>query len=706
MSRVKLLDKHTAELIAAGEVVERPSSIVKELLENAIDAGATAVTVEIQGGGVRYIRITDDGEGISREDVPTAFLRHATSKISTGSDLESIGTLGFRGEALASICAISRVEVVTRSADEELGTHYVIEGGDEVAYDECGCAKGTTIVVRDVFYNTPARMKFLKKDVAEGNAVAALCDRIALSHPEVSIRLIREGKETLFTSGDGRLISAIYSVFGKEFASGLIPVDYTISGGSLSDKVRVSGYVSKPQNARPNRMMQVFFINGRYCRSRTMQAALEEAFKGSLMVGKFPACVLGLEVDCAAVDVNVHPAKLEVRFTNERPVFDGVYYAVKSALSQRDTRKEMQLSGGAQQLPKTQPSAWSSAVRTDVSGKRTGIFAPPPTERAVQTELPIAQSQPQRVQPQPTAQPRPMQPAVTEQTAPQQTAQQLPEQESFVERASVMTEKTVGEQPPAIWESQAAQEQWSSVQPTVQTETVQPTAPSESVQPTALNEVQEAAPQAVEQTEAQTAPPIAQEPQTQPEPTGRLIGEAFATYIIVEEEDKLIFIDKHAAHERLIYEQLLESGAGREPQMLLEPIQITMDKRLYATLLDHADEMLEAGFEIEDFGVGTVLVRSVPSVMADGDIQSTVLEIAGNFGKKKNALMTERMENMYHTIACRSAIKAHDRTLDIELRALVERLRNNPDVRYCPHGRPIFITVTRREIEKNFGRIV
>ncbi|MDD7615239.1 MAG: DNA mismatch repair endonuclease MutL, partial [Clostridiaceae bacterium] len=348
MPNINVLPKHIAELIAAGEVVERPSSIVKEIMENAIDAGADKITLEIKRGGITYIRITDNGCGIDRDNIRKAFISHATSKISTADDLNAICTLGFRGEALASIAAVSRVEVMTRGEGEEVGTRYCIEGGEETLLDDAGCPKGTTLIVRDLFYNTPARMKFLKKDVSEGNAVAAVVDRIALSHPEVSIRFIRDSKDVLFTSGDGKLENAIYKTLGKDFSSTLIPCDYELEG------VRVSGFISKPFNARPNRMMQYFFLNDRFIKTRTGMVALEEAYKNSIMVGKFPACVLNIHIAPGAVDVNVHPSKTEVRFANEKLIFNAVYYCAKSALQQGDTRVQANFKQkvGRQFMPK------------------------------------------------------------------------------------------------------------------------------------------------------------------------------------------------------------------------------------------------------------------------------------------------------------------------------------------------------------------
>ncbi len=675
MGRVQVLDKHTAELIAAGEVVERPASIVKELVENSIDAGARVVTVELKHGGVSYIRITDDGEGIAHEDVPVAFLRHATSKIKISEDLDAIATLGFRGEALASIAAVGRVELITRTEDEENGTHYVIEGGEQLVFDECGCARGTTIVVRDIFYNTPARMKFLKKDVAEGNAVAAIIDRIALSHPEISVRLIRDGKQTLMTSGDGQLKSAIYSVFGREFTSGLMPVDYEIGN------VKVTGFTSKPTETRPNRSMQIFFINGRYCRSNTMQSAVEQAYKGAIMVGKHASCVLNVEIACSAVDVNVHPAKLEVRFTNERPVFEGVYYAVKSALSENDERHELTLSS-----------------RPDSVEKRK-LLAPPEKEKPVQTQLPLDTPI--------------IKPNVTDFSMSSSTAlQQSPKPQGF-----------------ATVHDSAEYINITPIKPRELHQHPQPvrTAKSYGIDIFADDEPENCtsipADKAViaefsaENIEGKNIPELvavsSAEPKTE---TGvkpnnfslddcRIIGEAFETYIIIEKDNELILIDKHAAHERLIYERLISSGSGSESQQLLVPETITLDKIHYDAVLENIELMSKAGFDVDDFGPGTVIVRAVPMIMCDCDIAAAVMEIADNFTQGRMTTMTERLDNMYHTMACRSAVKAHDRTLMPELEALVRELAENTDIRYCPHGRPISITISKRELEKNFGRV-
>ncbi len=656
MPKVRLLDKHTAELIAAGEVVERPSSVIKELVENSIDAGATSITVEIKRGGTQMLRITDNGCGISAQDVPTAFLRHATSKITTGADLEAIATLGFRGEALASIAAVCRVELITRAEDENIGIRYLIEGGDEVSSEETACAVGTTIIARDIFFNTPARMKFLKKDVAEGNACASAIDRIALSHPEIAFTFIRDGKECLRTPGDGKQLSAIRAVYGKEFASGLIPVKYSLNN------VSVEGYVSKPVNARPNMSMQIFFINGRYVKSRTMQAALEEACKGAVMIGKHPACVLSVSISCAAVDVNVHPAKLEVRFTNEKPVFDCVYWGVKNSLSENDERKEMK-------IPEKRPISIKPPI-------------PAETANAVQTTIfkPAAEAKPTVTE---TVAPKP---AVEEKTPIIET---MPE--NMLNRqtgGAVLGDSAVQVIKPAA----------IPVAPKIPFIDIFPERKAEEEE-IILPKVKEEAELVIEKTEEAE---VKADNFTMPD--YRIIGEAFNTYIIVESEKQLIYIDKHAAHERLKYKKLMEGRKDPASQLLTIPLTVTLEKMHYNAVLENLELLSQAGFEIEDFGMGTVVVRAIPVYLVGSDIASAVMEIAGNFGNKADATITAKTDRMFQTIACKSAIKAGDDTNIDELAQLVLELIANPDVRYCPHGRPIWIALKKSEIEKNFGR--
>ena len=635
MPHIQVLDKHTAELIAAGEVVERPSSVVKELLENTIDAGATMVAVEIQNGGVTYIRITDNGAGIAREDVPTAFLRHATSKVRREEDLEAIGTLGFRGEALASIAAVSRVELLTCAAGETAGTRYTLEGGEDGHLEDTGCPQGTTIVVRDLFYNVPARMKFLKKDVSEANAVAGVVDRIALSHPEVSFRFIRDGREELLTPGDSQLRSCIYAVLGKEFSDSLLPVDYTLGG------VHVHGFASKPAASRANRTMQHFFINGRYVKTRTAMAALEQAYKGAIMVGKFPACVLHLDMPPETVDANVHPAKIEVRFINEKPVFDAVYHGLKSALAAGDVPKQAVLpvrptigQPQAEQLHMEPPAApRSPASHIDA------ILDKPPAQPAA--PAPAVPSAP------PAARPRPVLRDGTD--APYYAAPSY-----------LNIERT-------------------------------------SAQPAAAPEPPPAPPPVREEPAAPPPAEKASEPVT-------YVGEAFHTYVIAQMGDSLYVIDKHAAHERLLYNQL-KATPHNDAQMLLEPVSVPLGREEYAAVTAELETLGAAGFEVEDFGGSTVLVRAVPLILSGCDAAAAIQEIAGGFVSGKRELTMDKLDWIYHSSACRAAVKAGDSSRPEELRQLAERVLQNDDIRYCPHGRPVCFELTRRELEKQFGRV-
>lgn len=633
MPKIQVLDKQVAELIAAGEVVERPSAVIKELVENSVDAGASVITVEIRRGGITYMRVTDNGCGIAAEDVPVAFLRHATSKVRREEDLDAIGTLGFRGEALASVSAVAHVEMFTRPDDSGTGTHYVCGGDQESALEEVGCPQGTTIIVRDLFFNTPARMKFLKKDITEGNSVAGVLDKLAMSHPEISLRFIRDGKEQLHTPGDNKLASAVYAVYGKEFARSLIPVSYEL------DHVRVSGLISTPAASRPQRSMQNFFINGRFIRSRTAMAALEEAYKGSIMVGKFPACALHIQVASGAVDVNVHPAKLEVRFVNERPIFDAVYHAVRSALKAGDRPKEMEL-----KKPPVQPYA-------------------PVLEKQEQTRLPVSSGEPARL--------------FRDSGLP---AQQLPE----------MPVLRILEAAP---KPGAAETPHSDSRPTLK-----------SVPPKASHAERPPRPK-VESQPARELIPEGEQPGPE-EVSTRILGEAFGTYIIVEYgKDGVMFIDKHAAHERLLYEKLKAGVGGCEAQTLLEPVTVSLDKDEYTAVLAHEQELAQAGFEVSDFGSGMVLVRSAPLMLDGRDAASAVMEIAGRLAEMKTEITTEHMEWVYHNVACRAAMKAGDHTTQDELISLAKELERNPQVRYCPHGRPVYVLLKRRELEKQFGRI-
>ena len=643
MPNINVLPKHIAELIAAGEVVERPSSIVKEIMENAIDAGADKITLEIKRGGITYIRITDNGCGIDRDNIRKAFISHATSKISTADDLNAICTLGFRGEALASIAAVSRVEVMTRGEGEEVGTRYCIEGGEETLLDDAGCPKGTTLIVRDLFYNTPARMKFLKKDVSEGNAVAAVVDRIALSHPEVSIRFIRDSKDVLFTSGDGKLENAIYKTIGKDFASTLIPCDYELEG------VRVSGFISKPFNARPNRMMQYFFLNDRFIKTRTGMVALEEAYKNSIMVGKFPACVLNIHIAPGAVDVNVHPSKTEVRFANEKLIFNAVYYCAKSALQQGDTR-----------------------VQANFKQKIGRQFMPKPNEGR---QIKIYEQQLEQVK---------------KESLPKEDFWGKTTSEEFVKLSEPKkTEKITFNDSSEF-----------SLKKDEEPDLIPVFKPVEEAKPPVIETVEEAVPEAKAEQPASEV----EEVKTEPEPY-RVIGEAFKTYILVEQGKKLLIIDKHAAHERMLFEKLRANNGEIETQMLLAPVTVTLSKEEYSAVLDNLELLDKAGYRVEDFGGGMVIVSECPTAVADADLAEVVMELAGYLVNNRRELIPEKLDWIYHSTACRAAIKAGDKTSEYELEKFVEKLLNDPDIRYCPHGRPVLIEMSKYEIEKNFGRV-
>ena len=629
MPVIQKLDPHVADLIAAGEVVERPASVVKELMENTIDAGAKHVTVEIRDGGVSYIRITDDGCGIHREDVATAFLRHATSKVRTESDLDAIGTLGFRGEALASVAAVAKVEVTTCPTSEMVGTHYVIHGGEEILIEDAGCAEGSTFVVEDLFYNIPARMKFLKKDVSEGNAVAGVVERLALSHPEIAVKFIRNGRVELQTPGDGELLSTIHAVFGKQFASTLIPVDYEMGG------VMVNGYICKPEHTRPNRTMQHYFVNDRYVKTQTGMVAVERAYKGKVMAGRFPACVLFIRLSPEAVDANVHPAKIEIRFINEKPVFDAVYYGVLSALDSRSSIRQVALTRESAPSQPTKPSV--PVVTKPDFPAATPLDASPVAKKPVSKNF------------------------------------------SFLDLA-------VDDKPTQVIALEDCTPYHPIPAPSKPTEEVPTNIPAEiPVVPVSKPEP--------EQTEIKADPEIA------------VIGELFKTYILAQMADSLFIIDKHAAHERILYNQL-KSQARVDEQILLSPVAVTVSREEHTALLDSVEELKTAGIELEDFGGQSVLIRTFPLILSGADIDSTIREIAAGFVGGNREVQSSKLDWIYHSSACRAAIKAGDTSRPAELIDLAKQVLLNDEIRFCPHGRPVCVEMTRRELEKQFGRIV
>lgn len=644
MPDIQILSPHLADLIAAGEVVERPASVVKELVENAFDAGARTVTVELRGGGATYLRVTDDGCGMTPEDAGIAFLRHATSKLHDAQGLEAIGTMGFRGEALAAISAVSHITLTTRRRGAPSGTHMTLDAGEIQDMYETGCPEGTTMIVRDLFYNTPARRKFLKTDRAEGAACAAAALRCALGRPDVSVRCIRDGEELFFSPGDNKLDSCVYSLLGRELAKTLLPCEGEVDG------VRVHGFISSPAAGRGSRAQQHFFCNGRWIRSAALQAALEQAYRNTLLVGRFPACVLYVELSCAAVDVNVHPAKTEVKFSHERAVFDAVYYGARAAL---EAERAPAAAAPKPSVPKPEPAS-APAPKADpflpaapgrsaapaapvFSGART--YAPAaPAEEAVSFRSPTASAfSAPRVTPPPVFTP----PA---RTAP--AAQPVPE--------------------PVVQGVQTALEP--------------------------------------ESTEAETPSPLARAvpPET---PPARLIGEAMHTYILVEKGDTLILIDKHAAHERINFDRLRQNPADIPSQTLLEPLPFTPDASDAEVLQQHGDTLAELGFTLEPFGRSDYILRGVPAQIDAGDALPALEEICAQLRHGAHTDAQAVRDEVLKTVACKAAIKAGWQTEPEELLHLADAVCAG-EVKYCPHGRPVAVTLTRRELDKLFKRIV
>lgn len=768
MKRIKVLDKYISELIAAGEVVERPSSVVKELVENSIDAGSSKITVEIKRGGISMIKISDNGIGIHRDDVRTAFLRHSTSKIQESSDLDSIKTLGFRGEALCSICAVSRVELFTAQKGEKWGVRYLIEAGEEKFFEETGLAVGTTFIVRDLFFNTPARMKFLKKDISEANSVADVVDRIALSHPEIAFSFIRDGKFAMHTQGDGKLLSCIYSIYGKNIADAMIPVEYKLNGVSLK------GYVSRPEAARPSRTLQNFFVNHRFVKSKVASTALEEAFKGFVMVGKHPICVLYIDVLCEAVDVNVHPAKTEVRFINEKAVFEAVYYGVKSALMQDNKKKEMKLSIGNKmqllvssekkdikeehikdRLEKTAqsvlleekilkaPSIRKSTVSLDIDyssedenlGKngenknfslspdlnietsnfnlKLNDFANAPAVSSAtfcKIEAPFEKENKLQNETNKNDKTEALREALKPILEQKRENENQKETEGDVRTLYSQSSKEVrhisqrilGEIPKEK-EHKTQNETNPENKNTYQNDKTENF--REALKPVLEqkreNENQKEAEENVRTLYSQSPEEVRHIPQ-------KILGEIFDCYILVQESDKLIFIDKHAAHERILYNELKKNaekdGPNVDSQALLDPVSVSLDKTGYSALLENSDLTKKSGYEIEDFGSGTVIVRSAPVYLSISDIENAVIEIAEYLTKNKTNIDTQYLDWLYHNIACRAAIKAGKKSTMEEIKELIKTLEENPDVMYCPHGRPVYIELKKQYIEKQFGR--
>ena len=656
MPKINLLDKSVYELIAAGEVIERPSSVIKELAENSIDAGAASITVEIKRGGISYLRVTDDGCGISHEDIPTAFMRHATSKVYTQDDLDSINTLGFRGEALASVCAVSRVELLTKQREDQLGSIYRIEAGEPTEYGRAGCADGTTIIIRDLFYNTPARLKFLKKDVTEGNYCASVIEKLALSHPGISFRFIRDGRQTMLSSGDGEYYSAVYAVFGKQFAAGLIPVE------NVYQNTAVTGYVSSPLFTRANRSMQNFFVNGRSVKSPLCCAALEEAFRNTIMVGKFPSCVLCVNTDPSQVDANIHPTKTEVRFTNEKIVFDAVYFAVKNALMGYDESREIKLNTAparAENIPQPERARTSEPLRT---ASAQVIEEPPKT-------MPIPSGRDAVIYPQEKREP----PKFTlrqETPQPAQFTQPLPAAEQTYMPELVPAKKPEPKETPladlpgfAFLSEKSFEKKPESV--------------------------------------PQEPDPVI--PQERPKEQIRVVGELFKTYIVCESTEGMILIDKHAAHERVNFERL-KKGFDSSAQLLMQPEEVYLTPEEFNGMSEYADKLAQVGI-IMEFTDGKARVTGLPQMLDKVPPAEIVECIAKIVSQGNTNAEGELFDDMLHTVACKASIRGNEDNDILELQVLAQEVFNNPDIRYCPHGRPVMTQISRKQIERYFGRV-
>ena len=636
MPKIIQLDRHVADLIAAGEVVERPASAVKELVENSIDAGAKNITIELQNGGMTFLRITDDGCGMDPVDARTAFLRHATSKIRKKEDLACIGTLGFRGEALAAISSVSKIDLLTRAQGAETGVRLHLEAGQVLSEEPAGCPCGTTILVRELFYNTPAWMKFMKSDAAESSAVFAAIQQQALAHPEISFRFLKDGQEQLHTDGQGDRMAAIYAIYGRELANNMLPVD-----GSW-EKLRVRGFVTKPTATRGNRAWQSFFVNNRYIKSRLLSAAVEEAYRNQIMVGRFPACVLEIDIPVQAVDVNVHPAKTEVKFLSEREVFDAVHYAVLSTLSRAAGRPEWKAPEKKQE-PAPRPQAQPKAVQPPKPGFYQTMQASEYRRQAAQQPA-VKPAQP--VLASPVQLPR-------SEPAPVQQTFVLPKQEA---KSEVKPEPKI------------------EVRPEPKPEPVKTPEPQQQTLPV-------------------------------PEEPFRIIGEALHTYIIVEQGEAVLFLDKHAAHERIRFEALKKEDHPIMAQLLLAPVSAELSREEAAAVLENKALLERCGFETEDFGGGDILIRQIPSDVDVEDAKALLQELAGDLLAGKTLDPDSLRDNLLHTIACKSAIKAGWLTADEELRRLVQEVLSRDDIKYCPHGRPVCVTLTKRQLEKQFKRV-
>lgn len=642
MPSIKVLSREVAELIAAGEVIEKPSSVIKELVENSIDAGAGHITVEIKNGGKTYMRVTDDGCGMTFDDVPKAFKRHATSKISSKKDLESIYTLGFRGEALASVSAVSKAELMTRPAGQDYGTVYRIESSTEVIHEKGNCPDGTTVVVRDLFYNVPARRKFMRKDVTEANAISQVIQKTALSHPEISFKFIRDNRLELNSSGDGELYSAIYSVYGRDFVHDMIPVEYENNG------IRITGYIIKPLYSKNNRAFQNFFVNGRHVHSKIFSASVESAYDNMLMTGKFPACVLMIEINPAVTDVNIHPSKAEVRFANEKDVSDAMFFAVKNAMVKDGLIYEFEFD--TEKKSEAEPDDNESDL---IMQSQTGIFTP--VEEIGEAEKNIFHGQPE---------------VFHNETQ----IQEVPDK-TYDGTPLILPEKVQAEQ-----EQQPEMLDGFSYISKSMFEDAMPSG-KESPAP----EPQKVA--GTERTEIHA------------------VGEIMGLYIIAETQDrKMVIIDKHAAHERIIFERLKSRNCRQYMQMLMTDMKVLLTAEEFSAMQENTELLADMGFMFDFSESPCVIAKAVPTFVSNTDIEGVISEVAENLCLHVQNPQSHLLDDMLHTVACRSAVKANDKSSLKELQSLAEQVYYNDRIRHCPHGRPVMFIMTENNIARQFKR--
>ena len=659
MPSINLLSQEISELIAAGEVIERPCSVIKELVENSIDSGARHITVEIKNGGTTYMRVTDDGCGMSFDDVPKAFLRHATSKISSKEDLDNILTLGFRGEALASVAAVSRVEVMTKQKDETYGTLYNIEGSVESFHDKGGCPDGTTIIIRELFYNVPARRKFLKKDITESNAVSQILQKITMSHPDIAFKFIRDNRVEFNSSGDEELFSAVYAVYGRDFARDLINVEYEYSG------IRVTGFTVKPLYSKNNRSFQNFFVNGRYVRSKLCSAALENAYENMIMTGKFPACVMMIDLPPASMDVNIHPTKAEVRFTDEKTVSDAIFFAVKNALMNDGLIYESEL--------KPRQDWRQQVIEPEEMQQQEFLFTPvseiEQTEKKLFADENKISSAPEQIN------------SVTNEVSAEKP--EIPQYTGKNELPETASEHNV-ERKPAI-----------EIKPEPEPE------------PENVEGFQYLSTKSFEEIKPESKPQELEKKQSEwtEKPKIKVIGEAFGVYIIAETEDKkMVMIDKHAAHERIIFERLKSRNCRQYSQMLMNGIKVLLTGDEFSALESNTELLADMGFVFDFSERPCVKATAVPTFIMELDIEEIISEIAENLRLKRHDPQSHTLDDMLHTVACKSAIRGNDKNSAAELQSLAEQVYGDERIRHCPHGRPVMFTMTKSNIEHQFGR--